>query len=103
MYGFLKRAFGRKLAEPEAGEGSRPTSMEAGQVYSFQTRPYTELSPSPTGRFAAIKILGLNDNYVAVAVLDGIWPISPTFAEVRTTSIINEHRFELLPVWWTPR
>ncbi|UZW55748.1 hypothetical protein NUH86_02795 [Sphingobium sp. JS3065] len=93
MNGLLKRVFGSKLTDPSAVVSTPPISIEAGQVYSFKTRPYTEFSPSATGRFAAIKILGINDNYVAVAVLDGIWFEPPTFPEVRTTSIINEHRF----------
>lgn len=111
MKGLLKWAFGRKLPDPNAGAGSEPTSTEAGQVYSFQTRPYTEFSPPSTGRFAAIKILGINDNYVAVAVLEGIWSNPPTFTEVRTKSIINEYRFAhtgrpavfgVIREWWKP-
>lgn len=111
MAGFLKRVFGRKLDDPGADVGLLPTSIEAGQVYSFQTRPYTEFSPPVTGRFAAIKILGLNDNYIAVAVLDGIWSNSPALSEVRPTSIINEHRFAhtgrpavfgVIREWWKP-
>ncbi|BCA59342.1 hypothetical protein [Sphingomonas sp. HMP6] len=109
MKGLLKWAFARKLADPSAG--SVPTSMEVGQVYSFQTRPYTEFSPPATGRFAAIKILGINENYVFIAVLDGIWSNPPTVAEVRTASIINEHRFAqtgrpavfgVIREWWKP-
>ncbi len=111
MKGHLKWAFGRELADPSPGAGSLPTSMEAGQVYSFRTRPYTEFSPPVTGRFAAIKILGINNNYVAVAVLDGIWSNPPTFKEIGTTSIINEHRFAhtggpavfgVIREWWKP-
>lgn len=90
MKGLLRRILQHKRAD--IGTGSVPTSVEAGQVYSFQTRPYTEFSPPTTGRFAAIKILGTNDDYIAYAVLDGIWSTPPTFAEVRKTSILNEHR-----------
>ena len=111
MKGLLKRVFGGEWAYPVRGAGSLPTLTEAGQVYSFQTRPYTEFSPTATGRFAAIKILGINENYVGVAVLDGIWSNPPTFTEVRTTSIINEHRFDhmgrpavfgVMCDWWKP-
>lgn len=111
MKSLLKRMLGSKLADPGAGTASLPTAVEAGQVYSFQTRPYTEFSPPATGRFAAIKILGINENYVAVAVLDGIWSNPPTSTEVRTTSIINEHRFAhtggpgvfgVIREWWKP-
>lgn len=109
--GLLKGMFRSKLDDPDAGPVSLPASVEPGQIYSFQTRPFTEFSPPTTGRFAAIKVLGINDNYVVVAVLDGIWPNPPTFTEVRTTSIINEHRFThtgqpavfgMIREWWKP-
>ncbi len=111
MKSLLKRVFGSKLSDPSAVENALPASIEAGQVYSFKTRPYTEFSPPTTGRFAAIKILGINDNYVAVAVLDGIWSNPPTSTEIGTTSIINEHRFAhtgksavfgVIREWWEP-
>lgn len=111
MKGIFKRAFRRKLTDLDAGINSLPNSMEAGQVYSFKTRPYTEFSPSATGRFAAIKILGINDNYVFIAILDGIWSNPPTFTEFQTASIINEHRFDhtgrpavfgVIREWWKP-
>ena len=97
-----------KSAEPSAH--SLPATLEAGQVYSFRTRPFTEFSPPATGRFAAIRILGVNDEYVVVAVLDAIWLEPPTFEEVRTISTIIEHRFAAkgpgafgVPrEWWTP-
>ena len=91
MKDLLNFAFRRKQADPRAD--APPNSLEPGQVYSFQTRPYTEFSPPSTGRFAAIKIVGVNDDHIFIAVQDGIWPNQPTSAEIRTTSIINEHRF----------
>jgi hypothetical protein len=111
MKNLLKRALGRKLAGPMTGTGSLPTATEPGQVYSFRTLPYTEFSIPATDRFAAIKIVGINDNYVGVAVLTGIWPNPPTFTEVRDSSIINEHRFAhtgrpavfgVIREWWKP-
>jgi hypothetical protein len=89
----VKWAFGRKLTDPTAGANSLPNSIEAGQVYSFQTRPYSEFGPADTGRFATIKILGVDDRHVVVAVLDRVWPDAPTGKDIRGVSIINEHRF----------
>lgn len=111
MRGLLKWAFGRKLADPSTGAISLPTSIEAGQVYSFQTRPYSEFGPAHTGRFAAIKILGADDQHVVVAVLDRVWPEAPTGKDIRGVSIINEHRFAhtgrpavfgVSRNWWKP-
>lgn len=67
--------------------------MEPGQVYSFKTRPYSEFGPANTNRFAAIKLLGVSDTHVVIAVLDGVWPHAPTVKEARAASIIAEHRF----------
>lgn len=110
MKGFFKRAFGG--APDHLGGGAElPTSIEPGQVYSFQTRPYSEFGPADTHRFAAIKILGVDDKHVVVAVLDGVWPGAPTVKEVRAASIVNEHRFAhtgrpavfgVNSEWWKP-
>jgi len=92
MKGFLKRAFGR--TSDNLGVGAElPSSIKPGQIYSFKTRPYSEFSPTDTDRFAAIKLLGVDDKYVVIAVLDGVWSSAPDFNEVRTASIIGEHRF----------
>lgn len=108
LFDFL---FGRRTKARSADSKLDPASIDTGQIYSFCTRPYTEFSPRETNRFAAIKILGTNDNYVAVAVLDGIWSNRPSFAEVKKTAIINEHRFAhsgrhavfgVVRDWWTP-
>jgi hypothetical protein len=92
MKGFLKRVLG---GAPEGlGEKTEPSpdSIEPGQVYSFKTRPYTEFGPAKTNRFAALKVLGVADTHVVIAVLDGVWPHAPTVKEVRATSVIDEHR-----------
>ena len=111
MKGLLKWAFAHKPADPSAGASSLPISMEAGQVYSFQTRPYSEFDSAETGRFAAIKILGVDDRHVIVAVLDRVWPDAPTSRDMRGVSIINEHRlahtgrpavFGVNRDWWKP-
>jgi hypothetical protein len=84
-----------KGASPESEGEPRPSPSdpEEGQVYSFRTRPYSEFAPPATGRYAALKIIGVTDKHVAVAALDGIWSEAPTLKETRTSSIINEHRF----------
>ena len=97
---------------PVVGEPvSLPDGPAADQIYSFQTRPSSEFGPPKTGRFAAIKILGVDDKHVAVAVLDGIWTDAPTQKEVRAASIIDEHRFAhtgrpavfgVNREWWKP-
>jgi hypothetical protein len=111
MIAFFEWLFGRMTTELGADSNLSPTSIDDGQVYSFRTQPYTEFSAPETNRFAAIKIIGTNDNYVAVAVLDGIWSKPPSFAEVQKSSIINEHRFAhtgrpavfgVIREWWTP-
>lgn len=92
----MKRLFARLFQgaqhEPE-GDPSLPEEPATGQTYSFRTKPYSEFAPPATNRYAAFKILGADDKYVAIAVLDGIWPVLPTLKEARATSIINEHRF----------
>lgn len=111
MIGFLKRVFGRTTAHSGAGEDTPSSLPIPGQIWSFRTRPYTEFSPSPTGRFAAFKIIGVSDNYVVIAVLDGVWPDPPTPSEVKTARVLNEHRFAhtgrpaafgVLREWWKP-
>ncbi|MBB3981438.1 hypothetical protein GGR44_001085 [Sphingobium fontiphilum] len=91
--GFISRVFGVTGGQRDDGPAPTPSSIEAGQVYSFQTRPYSEFGPANTGRFAAIKILGVDDRHVVVAVLDRVWPDAPTGSDIRGISIINEHRF----------
>jgi hypothetical protein len=58
-----------------------------------------------------VKIIGVTEKYVAVAVLDGIWSEAPTSTETQTSSIINEHRFAhtgqpavfgVFREWWQP-
>lgn len=111
MRNFFKRAFGGTPNGRDVEEGRPPSSIEPGQVYSFQTRPYSGFSPTETDRFAAIKIAGVSDKYIVVGVLNGIWPDAPTVKEVRSASIINEHRFAhtgrpavfgVIREWWQP-
>jgi hypothetical protein len=111
MKDFLRRAFGRTSDHSDIAPESSPTSLSPGQAYAFQTRPYSEFGPPETGRFAAIKILGLDDSHVIVAVLDGVWPHVPTAKEIRAASILSEYRFAhtgqpavfgVNREWWRP-
>ena len=62
-------------------------------IYTFQTSPFCEFSAQGTGRFAAFKVIGLNENYVAVAVLNGVWNTRPSLNLVRKAMILRECRF----------
>lgn len=88
-----------------------PTAPNAGQIYSFRTKPYSEFSPPVTNRYAAFKILGVDARLVSVAVLDGIWPAPPNLKDARAASIMKEHRFAhtgrqavfgVNREWWQP-
>lgn len=108
---FLKRVFGGPADDANAGAEPPPASIAPGQVYSFQTQPFSEFAPPKTDRFAAIKILGVTDTQIVVAVLDGIWNAPPAAEQVQEKSIINENRFFYMgrPAvfgvnrdWWMP-
>lgn len=93
MKDFFKRAFGRTSDHARVKDEPPPSSIEPGQIYSFQTRPYSDFGPADTHRFAAIKILGVSGSHFVIAVLDRVWPEAPTVREIQATSILNEHRF----------
>ena len=69
------------------------SDVSLGQIYAFRTAPFTRHSPPNTGRFAAIKILGVDARSVAVAVLDGTWETAPSLLEVSKCGILRQHRF----------
>lgn len=111
MRDFFKRAFGGAPDEAGVGAEPSPSSIKPGQIYSFKTRPYSEFGAADTDRIAALKILGVDDKHVIVAVLEGIWPDAPTVEEVLPASIMNEHRFAHTGTpavfgvnreWWQP-
>jgi hypothetical protein len=72
-----------------AGDGS----PVAGNVYSFRTSPLSEFAPPETGRYAAFKVLGVNERYVAIAVLEGIWSTPPSLRAANEAVVLHEHRF----------
>ena len=65
----------------------------AGNVYGFRTSPYSEFAPPETGRYAAFKILAVNETYVAFAVLAGIWSTHPGLDAANEAVVLHEHRF----------
>lgn len=64
----------------------------AGQLYSFRTSPCPEGCVTSTGRFAVLKILSLDDGFVVVSVLDGIWSQAPTLEEVQASPVLMQER-----------
>jgi hypothetical protein len=93
------------------GNGALPEGPAAGQLYSFQTAPYWEFAPPATNRYGAFKVLGADDNHIAIGVLDGTWPTPPTVTEIRSAPIIRENRFKwngrlatfrMNRDWWKP-
>lgn len=83
----LKR-FLNKLLGGDAAKSPAP-----GEIYAFRTEPFSSFAAPVTGRYAAFKILGVEEELVAVVALDGVWPAPPTFAEVRSAPMLREHRF----------
>lgn len=82
-----------RLASPTiAAPASSLPEPSPGQLYSFRTRPYPEVSQPSTDRFAAFKILGIEDAFIVVAVLDGIWANAPSLKEVQASSVLFENR-----------
>lgn len=106
----FKARQGKNLSVATAAPGSG--DPQPGQVYSFRTAPFSEFAPSPTGRFAAFKIIGITKKLVVVAVLEGIWSKPPTPDELSGCGILKEHRFAYLggrpavygvnTAWWEP-
>lgn len=83
----------------------------AGNVYGFRTSPYSEFAPPETGRYAAFKVLGVNERYVAIAVLEGIWSTPPSLSAANEAAVLHQHRFAhtgrtaafgVQADWWTP-
>lgn len=69
------------------------TLPAAGDIFSFQTSPYSEFSPKHTARYAAFKILGSGKDLIIVAVLEGIWTTRPRYSEASASAILKEQRF----------
>lgn len=108
MRDFLSRLFPSK-GHNDVAPLPIPASSSPGQVYSFKTQPYSEFAPRETGRFAAFKVLGVNEQVVVIEILDGIWSNAPTLKEARKAAALRENRlshsgrisnFGVLHEWW---
>lgn len=86
----MKRFFDKLLG---GSSGDAAESPAAGEIYAFRTAPFSSFAAPATGRYAAFKILGVEEGLVAVAALDDAWPARPTLAEVRSAPMLREHRF----------
>lgn len=64
-----------------------------GSFYSFRTSPYSEFSPSDTGRYAVFKILAVNEKLVAFVVLNKVWTTPPTLSMVCKVGMLHQKRF----------
>ena len=82
-----------------------------GNIYAFQTTPLSEFAAPETNRYAAFKIIGVNDTHFAIAVLDGVWDHPPRQTEVSKARVLRQHRFAhtgrtaafgVQIAWWTP-
>lgn len=94
--------------KPPVDDLSVPTK---GMLYAFATSPYTEFSPLNTGRYAAFKVLDVNNSIVVIAIMSGIWSTIPTLSEASKSLILHEnylaHKgrpaiFGTLKEWWKP-
>ena len=77
--------------EPQRGPTGR--GYQAGDIYSFRTSPTTGFSPKETGRYAALKVLGLSDGCACYVVLDGVFDRHPDLAQVSGLGWLREIRF----------
>ena len=68
--------------------------FQAGDFYSFRTKPVSEFGPQGTGRYAAVKILGFRQKSMCVAVLDGVFGHHPSFSDVKDLPVIRRTRFQ---------
>jgi len=64
-----------------------------GSVYAFRTAPLFAFAPGSTGRYGAVKVLGVNKEHVVVAALDAVWWHQPSLSEVARCKIMQEQRF----------
>lgn len=70
---------------------------KAGEIWSFQHAPATEVSPPIRGRYSALKVLEETERcggrQIAFLVLDGVFPHAPSMAEVQALPALRNIRF----------
>lgn len=67
--------------------------FQCGDIYAFRTAPATELSVRETGRYAALKILGLDGGRITYVVLEGIFDRFPQREDVERLRPLICERF----------
>jgi hypothetical protein len=72
--------------------GPNGGGYQAGGIYSFRTSPASEFSPKETGRYAALKVLGVKDGGVYYVILDGVFDRHPDMADVSQLAWLNQTR-----------
>lgn len=84
----------RRFLDKLFGRASEPADSPAvGEIHAFRTAPYSGFAAADTGRYAAFKVIHVEEVLVAVATLDGIWPAAPTLDQARRAGLLHEHRF----------
>jgi cell division protein FtsB len=73
--------------------GPARRECEISGIYSFRTSPYSEFSPNVTGRYAALKVLGMEDECICFVVLDGVFDRHPTLAATSCLPWLNKISF----------
>jgi hypothetical protein len=66
---------------------------EPGEIYSFRTSPATDVSLKETGRYGALKVLGVNHGSLYYVVLDGLFDRQPDLAQVSSLAWLRRTRF----------
>lgn len=74
-------------------KNSDKKNYEVGGIYGFRTSPFTEFSPAETNRFAALRVLEINQRGVIYVVLDCAFDQMPTMEQVRELKPLRCKRF----------
>lgn len=91
------------IKKPAPGRTHKPARSELdapdGSIFSFRTSALYEDSPTDTGRYGAIKVIGRTPHMVILAALDGVWSQPPTLAQVTACGVLRRRRpsFENTP------
>jgi hypothetical protein len=70
---------------------ARPYAL--GEIYSFETRVDHKPDAPLSGRYAALKIIAVDDVYIYAAVLDGWFAAPPSLVEVVALGVLVQQRF----------
>lgn len=70
-----------------------PDQLSPGDVLTFRTSPFTAFAPPDTGRWAALRVLAVDERQVGVAVLDGVWSTPPSLEGALACDILRRRRF----------